>query len=69
MPTACTTPWKMRSSRCITKMRSSDGLPGEWIARMKESIRTIGAAVQHAPDGQGIHGAAVPACHAGWNTA
>jgi starch phosphorylase len=24
------------------QLRSSDGLPGEWIARMKESIRTIG---------------------------
>ncbi|MEW5867985.1 MAG: alpha-glucan family phosphorylase [Chloroflexota bacterium] len=24
------------------RLRSSDGLPGEWIARMKESIRTIG---------------------------
>jgi starch phosphorylase len=24
------------------QMRSSDGLPGEWIARMKESIRTVG---------------------------
>jgi starch phosphorylase len=24
------------------KLRSSDGLPGEWLARMKESIRTIG---------------------------
>jgi len=23
------------------QIRSSDGLPGEWIARMKESIRTI----------------------------
>jgi starch phosphorylase len=24
------------------QLRSSDGLPGEWIGRMKQSIRTIG---------------------------
>ncbi len=42
--------------------RSADGLPGEWLARVKESIRTDRPAIQHATDGQRIY-AALPECN------
>ncbi len=39
MPRACTTPWKMRSSRCIYD-RDPKEISHEWIARMKDSMKT-----------------------------
>ena len=34
--------------------RDRDGLPREWIARMKRAIRTLGLAIQRAPHGDGL---------------
>jgi starch phosphorylase len=41
MPTAITTPLKKKLCRSNYTKRSADGLPGDWIQRIKECIRTI----------------------------
>ena len=46
-------------------LRSSDGLPGEWLERMKNAISYDRAAIQHTPHGQRICGAFLYPCDSG----
>ena len=41
--------------------RTADGMSAEWMARVKESIRTLVPQFSHAPHAEGIHDPDVPA--------